>query len=116
MRVGRPGGGFDLRRAGARHAKSDVAGDAVVKQHGVLRHHADLRAQRRQRHIAQVVPVDGDVSAGHVIEPREQVDQGGLPGTARPDDRHHLTGANAEAHAAECVPAALVLVAEPHVA
>ena len=58
VRVGGAGRGLDLLRGGARRAVGDVAGDGVVEQHRLLRHDADLRAQRRQRHLADVAAVD----------------------------------------------------------
>ena len=78
-------------RAG--RAVGDVARDGVVEQHRLLRHDADLRAQRRERHVADVDAVDEDGPAGHVVEPRNQVDQRRLSRAAQPDDRDHLPGA-----------------------
>ena len=54
------GGGLDLGAAGAGPAEADVGRDGVVEQHHLLRHHRDGGAQRRQRHAAHVLPVDGD--------------------------------------------------------
>jgi hypothetical protein len=44
--LGEPGGLLDLLVAGIGAAVADVVADRVVEQHGVLRHHADRRAQR----------------------------------------------------------------------
>ena len=54
--------------------------------------------------------------AGHVIEPRQQVDERGLAGAAAADDRDHLSRAYREGHALERVASVAVLVAEHHVA
>ena len=45
---------------GIRLGIEQVGADGIVEQVGLLRHHADLRGQRVERHIAQVVPVDAD--------------------------------------------------------
>ena len=47
---------------------------------------ADLRAQRRQRHVADVDAVDQDRAARDVVEPRNQVDQRRLARAAQADD------------------------------
>ena len=52
-------------------AVADVVEDGVVEQHRVLRHHAQRRAQRRLRDVADVLPVDGDAAAGHVVEAQQ---------------------------------------------
>ncbi len=49
---------LDLGLAGAGPAIGDVVADRVVEQHGVLRHHADRRAQAVLRHVADILPVD----------------------------------------------------------
>ena len=81
-------------------AVRDVGGDRVVEEHRLLRDDADLRAQRRQRHVAHVAAVDQDRAAGDVVEPRHQIDQRRLAGAAAADDRQHLPGADRERHAA----------------
>ena len=65
-----------------------------------------------QRHVADVAAVDQDRAAGHVVEPRQQVDQRRLAGAAPADDGDHLPGAHRERHAAQRVAAVAVLVAE----
>ena len=70
VRVGRPRRRLDLGQGGARCAVGDVGGDGVVEQHRLLRHHANLRPQRRQAHLANVVAVDQNGAAGDVVEPR----------------------------------------------
>src|SRR3546814_9021360 len=56
----RPGRGDDLvlRRVGS--AIGDVGANRVVEQCRLLRHDADRGAQRGERHVPHVLPVDGD--------------------------------------------------------
>ena len=64
VRVGRPGRPLRSRLRVARSGPvRDVVGDRVVEQHGFLRHDADLRAQRFQRHLADVASVDQNGAA-----------------------------------------------------
>ena len=87
MHLRQPRGVLDLvlRRTDA--AVGDVVADRVVEQHGVLRHHADRRAQAFLRHVADVLAVDPDAALGHVVEAEQQPADGGLARAGRPDDR-----------------------------
>ena len=40
-------------------------------------------------------------AAGHVVEPRDQVDERRLAGAAAADNGHHLAGTDAERHPAQ---------------
>ena len=77
---------------GLRLAEGDVLADGAAEQGGLLQHDADLRAQRIERHIAQVVPVDGDAAFGRIVEARQQVDDGGLAGAGGAEQRNRLAG------------------------
>ena len=48
--------------AGVGPAKGDVVADRAGEQGGLLQHDADLRAQRVERHVAHIVPVDRDAA------------------------------------------------------
>ena len=115
VRVRRTRRGLDRLRRRVRRPVGDVGGDRVVEEHGLLRHDADLRAQRRQRHVADVHAVDENRPARDVVEPRQQVDQRRLAGAAAADDGDHLAGLDVERHAAQDARLA-VLVAEADVA
>ena len=78
------------RRAG--RSVRDVAGNRLVEQHRLLRHDADLRPQRRERHVADVRAVDEDAARGHVVEPRHQIHERRLARAAQADNRHRLAG------------------------
>ena len=104
MDVGRPAGGFDLGLGRVQAGVEQVGADGVVEQVRFLRHHADLRGQRVERHVAQVVPVDQDAPAGGVVQARDQIGQGGLARAAGPDQRHQLARV---ARGRRCLPARL---------
>ena len=70
----------------------------VVEQHGVLRHDADGRAQARLGDVADVLPVERDAPAVHVVEAEQQPRQRGLARPAVPDHRHRRARGNLEAH------------------
>ena len=80
----------DLLLARLRAAVADVVGDGVVEEDGVLRDHADRGAERGLRHVADVLPVDGDAAAGHVVEAEEEPRDGRLAGAGGTDDRDRL--------------------------
>jgi len=69
------------------------------KRVALLGHEADGAGQRCLADIPYVDAVDLDRTAGNVVQPRDQVADGGLAGPARPDQRHELAGAGFEADA-----------------
>ena len=94
-------------------AVADVVADGVVEQHGVLRHHADRRAQRRLRDVADILAVDQDPAAGDVIEAEQQPRDRRFAGAGGPDDRNRLAGRHLEAETFQDRP--LRIVGKPHV-
>ncbi len=89
-------------------AVADVVAHGVVEQHGVLRDHADGVAQRGLGHVADVLAVDGDAAAGHVVEAEQQPRDRRLAGAGRPDDRDGAPGRHLEGDAAQDRPRRLV--------
>ncbi len=74
--LGALGGRADhLRVGGVGPAVDDVVAHRAVQQRGVLRHHADLRAQAVLRHVRDVLAVDQDAAALEVVEAQQQVDE-----------------------------------------
>ncbi len=96
----------------------DVLPDAAVKQHAVLRHHADLLAQPSGGHAEQVEAVDGHHATGRRIQPLQQLDQGRLAGTRRPDHPDQFPGLDGEGDVLQHVGPLLVVAkghaVEPH--
>ena len=99
---------LDLGVARLPAAVADVVADGVVEQHGVLRHHADRRAQRFLRDVADVLAVDGDAPAADLVEAEQQARDGRLAGAGGSDDRHRMPGGNLEADALEDFPLRIV--------
>ena len=86
--VGHAGGVFHRLVAGLRVAKADVFGDGAGEEEGVLRHQADLAAQRGLGHRAHVDAVDAHRALADLVEARHQVGDGGLAGAGRADQGH----------------------------
>ena len=69
----------------------DVAGDRSLEQERLLRHVADLVAQRLQLVVAHVDAVDEHLALRGVVETRHEVDEGRFAGAGRADERDRLT-------------------------
>ena len=87
---------LDLRGRRFRAAVANVLGDGPMQQRGVLGHDADGSAQAFLRDGADVLPVDADRSALHVVEAQQQVDQRGLARAAAADESDALAGLHGE--------------------
>ena len=57
-----------------------------MQQRGVLRHHADLRAQAVLRHVRDILPVDQHAAAVEVVEAHQQADERRLAGAGAADE------------------------------
>ncbi len=62
-----------------RPAVGYVAPHGIVKQKGLLTYHADLSTQGLQGRMANIHPIDRNLSLGYIIEPRQEVYQSSLP-------------------------------------
>ena len=82
------GGSEDLVLGGRRVAVGDVLPDRAAEQPRVLQHHADVRPQLAARHRRDVAVVECDAAAVELVEPHDEVDERGLAGARRADDRH----------------------------
>ena len=99
------------RRVGA--AEGDVLADRGGEQEALLRHDAELPAQRAHLHVAQVVAVDADRALGRVVEARQQLHERRLAGARVADERDGLAGGDAEVDAVQHLGA--LAVVEVHV-
>ena len=50
-----------------------VIGDRVMKEEDLLTHNTYLFAQRLNRHLADIHPVNGDAAACHIIETGNEI-------------------------------------------
>ncbi len=83
--------GLELRRRVASGpAERDVLADRPAEQERLLRDDPHLRAQRRARHVAQVVAVDEHPPLGRVVEARDELGERRLAGAGRADERDGL--------------------------
>jgi len=112
--MGQLRGGDHVLVGGVGPPIADVVHHRVAEQEGILQHDPDLAAQAVGRHVAHVVAVDQHRAAVHVVEARQQVDDGRLARAGRPDDGDGLARLGGQAHAAQHV--LVLVVAHPHVA
>ena len=83
------------------------------EEEALLRHDAELAAQRRLRHVVDVVPVDRDPPAARLVEAREQLRDRRLARARVPDERDGRPGRDVERDAVQHLDA--LPVAEAHV-
>ena len=101
VRLGGAGGRLDLLVGRVGPSVGDVRAHRVGEQEAVLEDDTHLAAQRSQRDVAHVVPVDEDRSLGRVVEARDEHRQGRLAAPARADDGHALTRGDVQIDSAE---------------
>src|SRR6266568_7650018 len=94
-------GGDDLLLAGAEAAIGDVRAYRVVEQGDLLADQRDGTAQRAERHLADILSVDGDAPGVDVVEARNEVENGGLAGAGGADQGDSLAGRHHEIGAGE---------------
>ena len=75
------GGLANLVRRIIRRPEGDVVGHGIVKEDTVLRHQAELAAQRVDVHVADGMAVEENNALCAIVETRKEVDQGGLSGS-----------------------------------
>ena len=63
-----------------------------MQQYGLLQHHTDLRPQRLQGPLADVLAINEDRALDWVIEAGDQRGQGSFAGAGGPDEGRHLPG------------------------
>ena len=73
--------------------RGEILADRAVEQQHFLEHHADVPAQRRELHLAQVDAVDGDAAGLRIEDAMQQRQRRGLAGAGRSDQRDHFARA-----------------------
>ena len=111
------GGNAHVFFAGVGAAIQDVVAHGAVQQRGVLRDHADGRAQTFLRDMGDILPVDEDTAALHIVKAQQQVDQRGFARAGAPDQPHFFAGADVQVQSADdgLAAAAACFVGEAHV-
>ena len=106
---GRPG---HLLLRGAGLAVADVLQNAGGEQEHVLLYHTHVLPQGLLGHLPDVAAVDADGAVRHVIEPGDQLAQGGLAASGWPHHGDGLAGADVEIHIVEH--RQVILIGEGH--
>ena len=100
---------LDLRVARRVAAVADVVEDRIVEQHGVLRNHADRRAQRSLRNGADILPIDGYPTRRWLIEPKQQARNRRLSRSGRADDGDRVARRRLERYSPQDRPVRVVM-------
>ena len=90
--MGRPGGLDDLLLGRAGVPERDVLADRALEEPRVLEHHPDAGAELVAAHLRDVATVEADRTAVELVEPHDQVHEGGLARAGRADDRDRGAG------------------------
>ncbi|NJM32738.1 MAG: hypothetical protein HC848_07675, partial [Limnobacter sp.] len=100
---------FNFGLTGARAPIANVIRNGVVKQHGILGHDANLRAQRLLLHLCDVLPINQDLAVTHVVKPVQQPCQSGFARTAVAHHCHRFPGGNFKTEFVQHLPAWFVM-------
>ena len=76
--MGAPGRRLDLLVGDIGLPVGDVVLEGVVEQEGALGHQPKERPQGRDADLPHVFAVDGDAAGRHVVEPGQEVHEGGF--------------------------------------
>ena len=88
-----------LVEGGVRLAVGDVLPHGAGPEPGILQHHAVAAAQRGAGHVPDFGAGDFDGAAVDIIEPHEQIDEGGLAAAGGADDGDALAGLDVQRQA-----------------
>src|SRR6266487_6747009 len=92
---GESGGIFKVSVRGLGSAIAQILCDRAGQQYGLLSDDCDVLAQRSQRHVSEVGPVDGNEAPRKVVKPWQELSQGRLPSAARTHQRRGRSGREA---------------------
>jgi hypothetical protein len=110
--------GLDVGIAGTRAGEGDVLLDGRREQEALLEHDVDCRAQRRQREVTNVGPIEPHGPAARVVEASHQQGESGLARAGCTDEPDSLARLNGQRDAMQggrsvCVPEADVVEFHP---
>ena len=92
-----PGRALDVSRRGALGAVGDVVVDRALEQPCILQHHAEAAPDFLAGRVAGIDAIDEDPTGLHLVEPHEQIHEGGLACSGGADDRDRLPGLDIKA-------------------
>ena len=96
---------FHLCFRRARTSPEDIFAYRPRKKENILRHNADVFAQRRERIAAYVAAVDGYASSAYLIKSRYRMAYRRFSASGGTDERHGFPALYIEADAGEHIPA-----------
>src|SRR5215510_9330620 len=96
MGAGEMGCRFNLLSAHAESAESDVVIDIGCKQHGVLQYDADLRSERCQCPLTDILSINADRSCRGIVHPQNEIQQCRFPRARSADNCHKLAWLNGQ--------------------
>ena len=99
VRLNRRGEEFLARRVAA--TVGDILCHGAAEQDGLLKHHADLRAQRIESERANIVPVDHYLARAGIVQARQKLRDGALACASMTHQREHFAGRDIETHILE---------------
>ena len=103
----------DLLHGGVGLAVADVLENGVGKEEHILLDDADVLVDGPLGHVPDVVAVELDGAVGDLIEPGDQLAEGGLAAAGGADDGDGLAGLHMQAHAPQDVQ--LAVIGEGHI-
>ena len=83
---------FDLRWSGGGTAERNVLADRAREQNRILKHDADLRAQRGELKRAHVRAVNRHAPGSWIVKARHETDQRGFAGAGCAEQRNNFAG------------------------
>src|SRR5262245_20835902 len=108
MSMGTPGCVLHVFIGGFERTVADVVRERTMKQHRLLRDHADRPAQGILRYLSDVLAVDQDASALDVVEAKNEVEEGRLSRPREANQPYALSGSDGQGQATEYLRAARV--------
>ena len=115
VRAGGLAGGLALLQGGVLLAPAQVVQDGAGEQHVLLKHHGHLVAQRLHVVPAHVHAAHLYSAGVHIVQPADEVGEGGLAAACAADDADGLPAADVQVHVLEHLVAGAVLVGEADV-
>src|SRR3954468_4634239 len=86
---------------GIERTVANVVKERPMKQHGILRDHADGTPKRILSHLADVLSIDENAATLDVVETKDQVHERGFPGAGKTNESDTFTRTDGQVQSAE---------------